>query len=223
MPLLTPPDANLTGRCGILIPAFNEAVTVGSIAKVALASKLGPVLVIDDGSTDETVEHALQAGAVVLSLSQNSGKGKAVAIGATSMQTEYILLVDADLIALTAKHLKDLAAPVLNDVADMARGFFRGGRWHTTAAQIISPHLSGQRMLSRELLLKVPGLENSGYGIETAITAAARKGKWRIVEVPLTGVSQVLKEEKRGVFRGLRSRFSMYWDILLSFVKGLGP
>lgn len=222
MPSLTPQHSDLSGTCGILIPAFNEEKTVSEVVQAAIASDLGPVLVIDDGSTDRTVERALQTGASVLSLSKNCGKGKAITIGAESMQTNYILMIDADLLGLTEKHLKDLADPVLTKKADMTRGYFRGGRWQTTAAQIISPQLSGQRMLSRENLLRIPGIENSGYGIEIAITTAARKSRWKIVEVPFTGVSQVLKEEKRGVIKGLRSRIHMYWDILVSIAKGFG-
>ena len=222
VPLLTPRHADLTGTCGILIPAFNEEKTIASVVQAAIASDLGPVLVIDDGSTDKTVENALQNGSVVLSLSKNSGKGRAIVTGATSIQTDYILMIDADLLGLNEKHLQDLAIPVLTKATNMTRGYFRGGRWQTPAAQIISPQLSGQRMLSRARLLKIPGLANSGYGIETAITAAARKENWSIVEVPLTGVSQVLKEEKRGLIRGLHARIRMYWEIFISLVKGFG-
>jgi glycosyltransferase involved in cell wall biosynthesis len=220
VPKLTSADSDLTGACGILIPAFNEAKTVGSVVRVAMDSGIGPVLVIDDGSTDETAEQAKQAGAVVLSLTQNGGKGKAVVAGAVSMRTDYVLLIDADLINLTPKHLEDLVRPVLNGLSDMTRGFFRGGRWYTTAAQLISPQLNGQRMLRRENLLNITDLEDSGYGIEIAITNAARKGSWRVIEVPLAGVSQLLKEEKRGLLNGLRSRAHMYWDIFLTVAKG---
>ncbi len=83
VPLLTPRHADLTGTCGILIPAFNEEKTIASVVQAAIASDLGPVLVIDDGSTDKTVENALQNGYVVLSLSKNSGKGRAIVTGAT--------------------------------------------------------------------------------------------------------------------------------------------
>lgn len=212
-------DSSLTGSCGILIPAYNEEATVRSVIEVAKAARLGPVLVVDDGSSDGTGGIAERANVNVLRLRENQGKGGAVYAGATALETPIVILVDADLTGLTPEHLRKLAEPVLEGHADMTRGNFAGGRWRTTAAQRITPQLNGQRAILREKLLSVPGLQGSRYGIEIAITETAKKDGWRTQNVPLENVSQIMKEEKRGFLKGLQIRLGMYRDILQTWLK----
>ena len=212
-------DTSLKGSCGVLIPAYNEEATVRTIIEVAKAAQLGPVLVVDDGSSDGTGSIAENAGANVLRLGENQGKGGAVHAGASALETEVVILVDADLTGLTPEHLHTLARPVLEHRVDMTRGDFSGGRWRTTAAQRITPQLNGQRAILREKLLSIPGLRESRYGIEIAITETAKKDAWRTQKVPLENVSQVMKEEKRGFLQGLQIRLGMYRDILQTWLK----
>ena len=209
---LQPADAVLSGRCGVLIPAYNEAETVADIVAVALQTKLGPVLVVDDASQDATQKHALTAGAAVLKLSENQGKGGAVHAGVRALNTEVVVLIDADLTGLEAKHLRDLAEPVLNGETDATRGVFTGGRFRTTAAQKLTPQLNGQRAVLREKLLALDFAE-SRYGIEIIITKAAKSEGWRTQDITLSNVSQIMKEEKSGFWSGVRVRLSMYRDI----------
>jgi glycosyltransferase involved in cell wall biosynthesis len=203
----------------ILIPAYNEEKTIASVIKVAVESNLGTVLVVDDGSTDKTSLVAKQAGAEVLTLEKNLGKGGAVVEGASFLQTPLIILLDADLVNLKVSHIADLVKPVLEGKADMTRGIFTEGRWQTTAAQHITPQLNGQRAMLREKLLSVSGLRESRYGIEIAITQQARQDKWKMLEVPMPGVSQVMKEEKRGFWKGFTIRLGMYRDILRTLFR----
>lgn len=177
---------------------------------------------IDDGSRDDTSAVAAAEGATVLRLDTNLGKGGAVAAGARQATQALVMLLDADLVGLTAQHITALAAPVLAGTADMARGVFKGGRLGTSLAQRITPQLNGQRCLSREALLAVPDLADSRYGIEVAITRYARSAGWTLAEVPLWGVTQVVKEEKRGLWRGVAVRLKMYAEILRTLVTGAG-
>lgn len=213
------PESPGRQSCAVLIPAFNEAASVAGVVSVALAARLGTVLVVDDGSSDSTASTSRIAGASVLRLAQNQGKGGAVAAGAAVLTEPVILLLDADLIGLTPEHLHDLADPVIHGNADMSRGVFEGGRWSTTAAQQLLPQLNGQRAIRRELLLGLPELSDSRYGIEMVITEAARAEDWRTVDVPMPGVSQVTKEEKLGFLKGLRQRLRMYRDIVRAMVS----
>ncbi len=211
---LIPADALLKGDCGILIPAYNEEATLAPVIKVALESGLGPVLVVDDGSSDSTAQVAQTSGACVLKLYENQGKGGAVYKGANVLETSVIVLIDADLIGLNVKHLKDLAYPVLNHEVDMTRGVFKGGRLATTFAQNLAPFLNGQRALLREKLLALEEIKTSRYGIEVLITQAASKEKWHTKDIELANVSQVMKEEKRGFWQGLKFRLQGYKEIL---------
>lgn len=209
-----------SGRsCAVLIPAFNEAETVAAVVTAAVASGLGPVLVIDDGSTDATGPNARAAGAEVLELDQNRGKGGAVVAGAENVAAEVLVLLDADLTGLRPEHVASLAEPVRCGEADMTRGVFTGGRWRTTAAQRMTPQLNGQRAIERELLMSVPGLEQTRYGLEVALTDRARRLGWRCRDVALDGVSQIMKEEKRGWLRGFSVRLRMYADIVRTMMQ----
>lgn len=210
--------AEATGTCTVLVPAFDEMETIAEVVAVARAARLGRVVVVDDGSGDATAELARRSGAEVVELATNRGKGGAVAAGTEFVDSDVIVLIDADLVGLTPEHLRQLAGPVLSGQVDMTRGVFMGGRWRTTTAQRLTPQLSGQRAIRRDLLLRVPSLAGTGYGMEVAITNLARREGWRCRDVPLAGVSQVMKEEKRGLLSGLLIRFRMYRDIFATLL-----
>ncbi len=206
--------------CAVLVPAYNEAAHVARVIGVARAAALGPVWVIDDGSSDATIQAAQAAGAEVLQLPDNRGKGGAVFAGAAHVDTDVVVLLDADLLGLTPNHIQKLAEPVLSSTATMTRGMFSGGRWRTTAAQHLTPQLNGQRAILRSKLLEVAGLADSRYGIEIAITEHAKRAGWPVCDVPLYGVSQVMKEEKRGFWVGLGVRLKMYREIFRELFRG---
>lgn len=206
--------------CSVLIPAYNEAPTVAQVVYTARQA-FDQVLVVDDGSYDATAAEAQQAGAEVLRLSQNCGKGGAVAAGAQLLTSDVVVLLDADLTGLTVDHIQQLAAPVLRGEADMSRGMFTGGRWSTATAQQLAPQLNGQRAMLRCRLLNIEGLAESRYGIEIVLTEHAKRHAWRTVDVPMPGVSQITKEEKRGMLGGLFIRSKMYGDIARSWLRNL--
>lgn len=208
--------------CVVVIPAYEERNTVANVVRVAAEAAIGPVVVVDDGSRDGTADAARAAGAEVLRLETNVGKGGAVAAAANARAEDVVVLLDADLTGLTADHVRALATPVRTGAVDMTRGVFDGGRWMTTVAQHMAPLLNGQRAIRRELLQAVPGLDESRYGVEVAITEHARRQRWRTRDVSLRGVSQVMKEEKRGWWRGQKVRWTMYWEILRQALRQAG-
>jgi glycosyltransferase involved in cell wall biosynthesis len=203
----------------ILIPAWNEEKTICEVASIALAAKLGPVLVVSDGSSDNTVLEAKKSGAMVLDLQPNQGKGGAVAAGVAQLASEWVLLLDADLTNLQPQHLHQLCAPVLQNTADTTLGIFNGGRGATDLALKLTPALSGQRVIRRQVLLDIPDLASTRYGIEIAITEAIKTKGLRLQIVTWQGVSQLMKEEKRGLLLGFAYRIKMYWQILEAMLK----
>lgn len=211
--------AAATPEAVVLIPALDEAGTVSTVIGVARQAQVGPVVVVDDGSSDATADVAAAAGAEVVRLEHNLGKGGAVAAGARARRERVVVLLDADLIGLTPEHVRSLAEPVLRGAADMTRGVFVQGRWRTNVAQQLVPILNGQRALRRTDLLDVDGLDDSRYGIEVAISDHAKRRDWVVHDVPLAGVSQVMKEEKRGPWRGTLIRLRMYAEILGHVVR----
>ncbi|SDE53270.1 Glycosyl transferase family 2 [Thermus arciformis] len=197
----------------VLIPAYNEEATVAQVVRVAKEAGF-PVVVADDGSTDETARRALEAGARVVRLPENRGKGGAIAEGLKAVATPFVLLLDADLLGLKPEHLHALLLPVARGEAEMTVGVFQGGRLSTDLAMRLTPFLSGQRALATEALRGVPGLAGARYDLELLLTRHAKRRGWRVRYLPLPGVSQVMKEEKRGLLKGLLHRLRMYWEIL---------
>lgn len=200
----------------VVIPAYNEGERLRGVLDVLLrCNNVNEIIVVSDGSTDDTCEVARSfASVVVIELKQNVGKGGAMVAGAREASSEYIAFLDADLLGMTPEHFEALAAPVLSGEADMAIGVFKGGRPRTDWAQAIAPFISGQRVMRREDFLSIRGLEDTRYGVEVAITGHARKAGLRIRPVTLLGMTHPMKEEKIGFIPGTLSRLVMYWDIL---------
>lgn len=206
----------------VVIPAHDEEPRVADVVSVALASGVGPVWVIDDGSRDRTAVVAREAGAEVVSLAANVGKGGALVEAARRIDADLFVLLDADLTGLQPRHVTSLVDTVLRGEAETTRGVFGGARWSTTMAQRITPQLSGQRVVPSAWLSSIPALETSRFGVEWWIERLIRTRGARRVDVVLDGAAQVMKEEKRGAWRGAWSRLRMYGDILRAMTMRAG-
>jgi len=201
----------------VIIPAYNEAARISEVLGVVQAAALiNEILVVDDGSADDTARVAEAAGVRVVRLPENRGKGSAMRRGALAARGDILLFLDADLRGLSPAQVDALVHPLLAGHADMAVGIFRGGRATTDLAQVISPNISGQRCLYRDFFLGAPLIEGSRSGVEIAITIHARANKLAIDIVPLEGATHVMKEEKMGFWRGAIARCRMYRDILIT-------
>ncbi len=202
-----------------ILPAYNEAPTIERIIKVLQkVPELKEIIVVSDGSTDATTDVARRAGALVLELTNNKGKGAAMFAGAQFTSQEVLLFLDADLEGLLPKQVVSLIAPVLRNEADMTVGIFKQGRFLTDWAQVVAPYLSGQRAIKRDLFLKC-GLVHSRYDAEVRLAHFAQENSWRVLKVPLINVTHVTKEEKRGLWAGFYARLGMYGDIVLYYCQ----
>jgi len=202
-----------------IVPAYNEEQTIGVVVEALLACPvITEIIVVSDGSTDGTVAVASQYPVQVVDLPQNVGKGGAMKAGANHTSCDVLLFVDADLVGLHARHIDALVEPVLSGRTAMSIGVFNEGRVSTDLAQKIAPSLSGQRAVKKSLFDAVPKLESSRFGVEVALTQYAERHGVDIVRVPLSCLSQVTKEEKRGLIPGLQARMEMYRDIVRSML-----
>jgi glycosyltransferase involved in cell wall biosynthesis len=207
-----------------IVPAFNEAGGIGNVLSVlSQVEQLSEILVVDDGSTDRTVEQArCQADADrrirILRHPVNQGKGQAIFTAWRATRAPVLLTLDADLINLTPEQVRELILPVVERRADMTLGLFCHSRWPTVASHRLTPWLTGQRCFRADLLKRVSDKAAAGYGVETALTVAARKQNLRIQRVPLHGVTHPPSETHRGLWKGVRTRARMYGQIIRAWV-----
>lgn len=208
-----------------VIPALNEETTIGEVVSTLLTvPEITEVIVVSDGSEDQTAERARTAGAKVIEHGENLGKAAAMKSGFGATQAPVVLFVDADLIGLQPSHVKALLCPVLQGTADMSVGIFGDGRVATDLAQIVAPYLSGQRAVRRQVLEEMfreePDADRARFGIEVALTRHVKARGYRVEEVMLEEMSHRMKEEKLGLVKGAAARIKMYYEILKYVQKG---
>ncbi len=200
----------------VLIPAFNEEAFIAKTVEAVLSiSGVERVLVIDDGSVDETAIKAKAAGAEILVLPRNLGKGGALNRGAGCIEGDIIVLADGDL-GDSASELEKLIQPVRDGQTDMtiARFPFQGGGGfgltkglskfilRVAAGFDAEAPLSGQRAIRRELWTRLLPLA-PGFGVELAMTLKAIRAGYRVMEVPVDMKHRLTFRDWRGfVHRG---------------------
>lgn len=201
-----------------IIPAFNEAVTVGAVAQAAqVADFFNEVIVVDDGSRDGTAAAARAAGARVVTLPRNQGKGAALAAGVAATGSPIVCFLDADLLGLRANHLERLLAPVVDGRAAMVVGMWDRGRLTNRLARLL-PRVSGQRCLRRELFEAVPSRYRQCYRVETALNWACRVNRRRSVTVDLPGLRVRQKPVKVGLPKAVISYTRMHAQVLAAML-----
>ncbi len=202
-------------KVAAIIPAYNEEQTIGEVAEALMNfESIDEVIVVNDGSEDQTAQVARRHPVTVIDLQENLGKGGAMVEGSAHTDADILLFIDADLVGLTQQHINQLLQPVVQGDADMTVGVFEEGRLATDLAQKIAPFLSGQRAIHRRLWDVIPELEDSRYGVEMTLSRYAEKNNSPVEVVYLQDLSQVMKEEKHGFWRGVVQRLKMYWEII---------
>jgi len=209
----------------VVIPAYNEGKRVINVLlSLQSIEEIAEIILVDDGSEDETYSTLLSYlpndhRCKLVQHPHNLGKGQAVFTAWQYVSTDIVLLLDADLIGLTPDHVRALLNPVLSGHYDMTLGIFKGGDLKTDFSHWITPWLTGQRCMRREMLKDVAFDAATGYGLETAITVAARQRNWKVKRVPLYGVSHPISELHRGGIKGFANRIKMYIQIITAWYK----
>ena len=180
-----------------VIPAWNEAPTIGAVVYAALdARRVHDVLVLDNASADATAAVAAAHGARVVS-EPTPGKGEAMRAGvAAAAHADVVVFLDADLIALSPDHVDALVSAVVDGGADMACGLFDRGPVANPIFLTGLPILTGQRALRREVFDMLDRADAHGYRVEAALNSlVAQRGLVRHDAV-LRGLWHRTKEEK---------------------------
>lgn len=204
-------------KVSVIVPAYNEADRIETVLEaINNADLVNHIIVVDDGSTDRTAEKIRESSVNVelISLDQNTGKANALSRGVDSAPDKTLMFLDADLRGLKPEHVDDMIRTYDQNDLDMVIGVFHKGRLNTDLSQKISPHLSGQRILSVDIWNKLDKSKAEEFGVEMALTKLSLAENLTTAKVKLTGVTHVMKEEKRGFAEGIKSRLKMYKNII---------
>jgi glycosyltransferase involved in cell wall biosynthesis len=188
-----------------VIPAYNEAKHLADVVR-RTRQELDHVLVVDDGSTDDTAAQARTAGAEVLVHSENRGKGESIKAGLRywlERGFSWVVILDAD-----GQHLPEEIERMLDEAGTDGADLLIGNRMNDVGSmplvrRVVNRYMSnkisrvcgqeipdtqcGFRMLHRDLIPSVlVGTNRFDYETEMLILAS-RKG-FRIASVPITTV-----------------------------------
>jgi glycosyltransferase involved in cell wall biosynthesis len=183
-----------TAAVSVVIPAFNEAEAIGHVvAAIGAAGPWREIIVVDDGSEDETSPRAGAAGAIVVRHPYNKGNGAAVKSGIRRATGEYILILDGDgqhqaedarrLVARLGDYDLVVGARSRTTQATQARRF--GNEALNRFASYLTgrdiPDLtSGFRAARREYLLEFLHLLPNGFSTPTTTTLAFIKAGYNV-------------------------------------------
>ncbi len=187
----------------VIIPAFNEEKTVGNVVKtVKKVSYIDEVIVVDDGSYDNTSKVAEKAGATVIQHVKNKGKGAAIKTGFKNSFGDIIVFLDADIENLTPQQVDNIIQPILNGEADITKTKFKrvaGRVTELTAKPLLNfffPELKFDQPLSGQFAAKRSFLSNikleDDYGVDVGIVLDADVRGLKIKEVDIGEIHHML-------------------------------
>ncbi len=203
----------------IVIPAKNEAEAIGKV--VGLARERYPdaeIIVVDDGSTDETAEIARTAGAQVIRHPESLGNGAAVKAGARAATGDIIAFLDGD-----GQHDPRMLEPLLQQIDvgyDMAVGardsgshanigrLFANGLYNAIASMMsgrpILDLTSGFRVARAQPFKQFLYLLPNGFSYPTTITMAFLRSGYPVTFVPIIAAQRIGKSHIRPFRDGIR-------------------
>lgn len=205
-----------------VIPAYNEAEHISQV--VSLARLFLPVLVVDDGSVDETAPLAQTSGAEVLRQVTNQGKGAALRAGfrrALELGCEAVVTLDGDgqHDPLEIHKFLDAFSAGPADLIIGKRNFKKmplvrrlantSGAWlfSWSVGQSIPDNQSGYRMLSRALMEHLLTSTEQGFEFEVEMLVTCLKGHFSLKWVPI-----------RTIYSGESSHIRP-WKHLVNFIR----
>ena len=180
----------------VVIPAYNEEENVDIVVNaVKKVDYINEIIVVDDGSSDNTFKKAQNAGARVIKHNHNQGKGAALKTGFNNSKSNIIAFIDADIHNLTPKKVDSIIKPILEGRSDLTKTKFarESGRvTELTAKPLLNfffPEVSFEQPLSGQFAGKRSILKDmdfeSDYGVDVGIVLDADVKGIKIEEVDI--------------------------------------
>jgi glycosyltransferase involved in cell wall biosynthesis len=206
-------------KISVVIPALNEEQAIGGVVQAVPRDLVDEIIVADNGSTDNTADRAIAAGAKVVHEHQR-GYGAACAAGAkATLDSDIIVFLDGDH-SDDPRQLPEVAGPIIQDSADLVVGSRLKGDlekgampWHGRLGnrlivlllrllyRVDITDLGSFRAIKTETLLNIR-MEQMTYGWPVEMVVKAAKKGWRIESVPVPYRRRLGKSKVTGTVRG---------------------
>lgn len=195
-----------------IVCARNEEKTIKTVLDAIMAcEEVGEVIVVSDGSTDQTAAIVRTYSVHLIEHAKSWGKAQSMEDAVHKARGETLLFLDADLYRITGSHIKKLIS-VYKKEKGMVVGLRDRGHVMNFLAHFF-PLISGQRILEREIFEKTPSRYKKGYKIEAALNATARHLDKPIATVRLQGVTVRTKLHKTNLFKAIYQYIFMAWHV----------
>lgn len=202
-------------KVSAIIAAYNEQDTIAEVVRAVEGHpSIGEIIVVDDGSSDATSARARETSARVITLEQNAGKAGAMNAGVRAASNDTILFLDADILGLTHEIITLTVTPVLMGKCGMFVAIRARRTYWMNRLLYFVPVLGGERALTKDIWRLVPRTYRKGFQIEIALNYYTKKSGRKMAFGVMPGLSQVIKEKKRGFWLGLWQRIKMCAEVL---------
>ncbi|MFX1518886.1 MAG: glycosyltransferase family 2 protein [Promethearchaeota archaeon] len=209
----------------ILIPAYNEAHSIKEVIRRIKALNLGydyEILVVDDGSTDQTSEIIKKIDDVHLITHEvNKGKGAALKTGFEAANGDIVIIQDADMEYLP-KEIPKLIAPLIEGTADVVYGSrFKGTLYGMTFSHAlgnlgltlatsllfgtkVTDMMTGYKVFQKYVLKNI-NIKADRFEVEPDITGRILQNGYRLIELPIEYHKRKKGKAKISKLDGVRS------------------
>ncbi len=219
----------MSGQCAVLIPAYNASTTIPDLLRAFTGrGNVAPVVVVDDGSSDDTENQARAHGGIVIRHEFNRGKGAALSTGIRwireNTEVDSVVCIDADLQhdpedlkAFIEKRKASGANVILGRRRRIGAGMpFSRVLSNTITSFLVSARTGvrvpdsqcGYRLIGREVFESIT-MESEGFEAETEFLIKAADHGFQIAWVPV-----------RTIYRGESSHMT-HWTTTKRFIHTL--
>ncbi len=223
----------------VVIPVFNEELTIGNLIKrlTAVMQKIGfkyEIIVVDDCSTDKSLEKSKSQSVKVFSLKKHMGKGYALRAGFAKAKGDIVTTIDSD-----GSHRPEELSQLLNPILQSKADFVIGSRYLSQKPVVakklnvagvrlfnflikiltrtaVSDSQSGYRIM-KSAVLRNMRLKSSEYDIESEMLVKTALQGFKIMEVPIS-----FEQRTYGTSRldPIVDGFKILLSIVSAYIKG---